>query len=99
MSKMATLKSVLNQPRASADQPAMPDAPHDAPAPAPAQRKAPSRDELIPFTTYLSPDYKASLLLIQAKQAKSGGVTIQKLMAEALNDLFEKYRVPVVRQD
>jgi hypothetical protein len=98
MSKMATLKSVLNQPRASADQP-VPDAPHDAPAPPPAQRKAPSRDGLIPFTTYLSPDYKASLLLIQAKQAKTGGVTIQKLMAEALNDLFEKYRVPVVRQD
>jgi hypothetical protein len=96
MNKMANLKSVLNQPRAGADMPATPAVQPDAPASSPAPHKAPSRVGKIPFTTYLSPDYKASLRLIQAKK---NGVTIQDLMAEALNDLFEKYRVPVVRED
>ena len=40
--------------------------------------------------------FKSSLRLVQARR---GNVTIQELMAEALNDLFTKYDVPTVNQD
>jgi hypothetical protein len=59
---------------------------------APGSYKAPSREGKMPITAYLSPDYKASLRLIQAKR----GGTTQALIAEALNDLFTKYDVPTV---
>jgi hypothetical protein len=59
---------------------------------APGSYKAPSREGKTPITAYLSPDYKASLRLIQAKR----GGTTQALIAEALNDLFTKYDVPTV---
>ena len=54
--------------------------------------KAPSRAGKTNITAYLSPDYKASLRLIQARR----NVSIQDLMAEALNDLFAKYNVPTI---
>ena len=57
--------------------------------------KAPSREGKTNVTAYLSPDYKASLRLIQARTNTS----LQALLAEALNDLFSKYDVPVVRED
>lgn len=38
--------------------------------------------------------FKASLRLVQAH--KGGDATIEELMAEALNDLFVKYKVPTV---
>jgi hypothetical protein len=41
-------------------------------------------------TGYFPPEVKASLRLVQAKR----GGTIQDILAEALNDLFSKYRVP-----
>lgn len=53
---------------------------------------APSREGKTNITAYLSPDYKASLRLIQAKTGNS----LQTLIAEALNDLFQKYDVPTV---
>jgi hypothetical protein len=56
---------------------------------------APSREGKTNITAYLSPDYKASLRLIQAHTGKS----LQTLIAESLNDLFVKYNVPTVRQD
>jgi Antitoxin-like ribbon-helix-helix len=56
--------------------------------------KAPSRENKTPITAYLSPDYKTSLRLIQAR----GNHTIQALIAEALNDLFAKYKVPTVSE-
>jgi hypothetical protein len=56
---------------------------------------APSREGKTNITAYLSPDYKSSLRLIQARTGKS----LQALVAEALNDLFGKYDVPVVRGD
>jgi hypothetical protein len=59
---------------------------------APEGYKAPSREGKTPVTAYLSPDYKRSLRLIQAK---SGG-SLQDLIAEALNELFTKYDVPTV---
>jgi hypothetical protein len=56
---------------------------------------APSREGKTNITAYLSPDFKASLRLIQAHTGKS----LQTLIAESLNDLFAKYNVPTVRQD
>lgn len=58
----------------------------------PASYKAPSREGKTPITAFLSPNYKSSLRLIQAKR----GGTVQDLIAEALNDLFAKYNVPTV---
>jgi hypothetical protein len=56
---------------------------------------APSREGKTNITAYLSPDFKASLRLIQARTSAS----LQTLIAEALNDLFSKYDVPTVRED
>lgn len=56
--------------------------------------KAPSREGKIPVTAYLSPDFKRSLRLIQAKD----GGSLQDLIAEALNDLFAKHDVPTVTE-
>jgi hypothetical protein len=56
---------------------------------------APSREGKTNITAYLSPDFKVSLRLIQART----GVSLQTLVAEALNDLFTKYDVPTVRSD
>jgi hypothetical protein len=70
-----------------------------APAPAapaslgPRGYRAPSREGKTNLTAYLSPDYKASLRLIQARHQRS----LQALLAEALNDLFAKYDVPTIQ--
>ena len=56
--------------------------------------KAPSRENKIPITAFLPPDYKTSLRLIQARENRS----IQALIGEALNDLFAKYNVPRVSE-
>lgn len=53
---------------------------------------APSRVGKTNITAYLSPDYKSNLRLIQART----GQTLQALVAEALNDLFQKYDVPTI---
>ena len=71
-------------------------APANAPRPvSQGSYMAPSREGKTNITAYLSPDYKSSLCLIQARTGKS----LQTLIAEALNDLFGKYDVPVVRGD
>jgi hypothetical protein len=57
--------------------------------------KAPSREGKTNITAYLSPDYKASLRLIQARSNRS----LQALLAEALNDLFAKYDVPTIGRE
>jgi hypothetical protein len=41
--------------------------------------------------------FKSSLRLVQAH--KGGDATIEELMAEALNDLFMKYKVPTVSRE
>ncbi len=53
---------------------------------------APSRAGKVNITAYLSPDYKSNLRLVQART----GHTLQTLVAEALNDLFQKYDVPTI---
>lgn len=72
--------------------PAIPEA-HE-PTERAASYKAPSREGKTPITAYLSPNFKSSLRLIQAKQ----GGTVQELIAEALNDLFAKHNVPTVSE-
>jgi hypothetical protein len=60
-------------------------------APARPGYKAPSRAGKRPITAYLPPDYTANLRLIQSRHP---GLTLQALIAEALNDLYGKYGVP-----
>jgi hypothetical protein len=69
-------------------------APATAPQPMalPAGYKAPSREGKVNVTAYLHPDFKRSLRYIQAKT----GASLQELVSEALNDLFDKHQVPTV---
>ena len=88
INKMAALQSALKpqpQPAVAARQPAQPTA--EA-----ASYIAPSRTGKTNLTAYLSPDYKRNMRLIQAKTGRS----LQNLIAEALNDLFAKYDVPII---
>ena len=55
--------------------------------------KAPSREGKLHVSAWLSPDYKVSLRAIQMKFPNR---SLQDLFSEALNDMFEKYDVPVV---
>jgi hypothetical protein len=89
---LAALQKALNaqaQPRAQVG------AGSESPVqlPSPGSYLAPSRAGKINITAYLSPDYKSSLRLIQART----GHSLQTLVAEALNDLFQKYDVPTIR--
>ena len=61
-----------------------------------ASQIAPSREGKLPLIAYLSPAYKRSLKLIQAKQETPR--SNQDLIAEALNMLFEHYKVPTVAE-
>jgi hypothetical protein len=62
-----------------------------APVKASASKRTPvSREGKINVSAYFPPEVKASLRLVQAKR----GGQIQDLLAEALNLLFAKYRVP-----
>jgi hypothetical protein len=57
---------------------------------------APSREGKVPLIAYVSPAYKRSLRLIQAKQENPS--SNQALIAEALNMLFQHYKVPTVSE-
>lgn len=96
---MASLQRALETKAGMPPKAVPPDSPVPLPpvsATAPATGyKAPSREGKTNITAYLSPDYKASLRLIQAKT----GHSLQDLLAEALNDLFTKHDVPVIRED
>lgn len=61
-----------------------------------ANPKPPSREGQVNISSWLHPDFKSSLRLVQAR--KGANATLQDLMAEALNDLFTKYDVPTIRQ-
>lgn len=91
--KMAALQSAL---KARPEPPAAPIAPPVAREPAPAASSAsymaPSLVGKTNITAYLSEDYKRNLRLIQAKTGRS----LQTLIAESLNDLFQKHDVPVI---
>jgi hypothetical protein len=93
--KLAALESALNQQRLRGDHAPLTRAEPRTDQPS----RAPSRQGKEHVGGWLDPSYKASLLLIQAK-LKGQGVTksAQALFAEALNDLFAKYDVPVISE-
>jgi len=93
MTKLQNLQQALNS---STGKTATPSAAKPASEP-PAAYTAPSRAGRANITAYLHPDFKASMRLVQAR--KGGNISFQTLIAEALNDLFTKYDVPVVMQD
>jgi hypothetical protein len=73
-----------------------------APAPRPARSAAAkragptlSRVGKIHLSTYVHPDFKRSLRLIQAQTGES----LEQLHARALNDLFRAHNVPVIDSD
>ena len=88
---LADLKKALERGGSKADAPTE----QAVPTARAGSYKAPSRENKIPITAYLPPDYKTSLRLIQAR---SGNRSIQALIGEALNDLFAKYKVPTVNE-
>ena len=83
--KLAALKSALGN--------ATPEA---APEPTAKTYTAPSRDGKAHVGAWLSMGYKSSINAILVKYPTR---TKESLIAEALNDLFTKYNVTVVRQD
>ena len=89
--KMAALQTALKTPQPQPVVSARPAASQTT-AKATASYTAPSRTGKTNLTAYLSPDYKRNMRLIQAKTGRS----LQTLIAEALNDLFAKYDVPVI---
>jgi hypothetical protein len=58
----------------------------------PTRSVAPSREGKIHIGAYLSPDFKASLRLVQARTGKN----IEGLLADALNELFRAHNAPVI---
>lgn len=52
----------------------------------------PDRDNKSPITGFFGLDVKKQLRILAAEQSK----TIQRLLAEALNDLFDKYKKPAI---
>jgi hypothetical protein len=63
---------------------------------APDYYKPPSRAGKMHLSAWLAPEYKTSLRAIQVKHPEKN---LQDLFSEALNDLFSKYNVPVVREE
>jgi hypothetical protein len=66
--------------------------PTPAAAVTPATSARPGRDHKSPITGFFGLDVKKQLRILAAEQSK----TIQRLLSEALNDLFEKYKKPAI---
>jgi hypothetical protein len=88
-SKMADIQRQLERTSGRA-----PDALKGSDAPRRTPSEAPSREGKIHIGAYLHPDFKTSLRLVQARTGKD----IQGLLADALNELFRFYNVPVVEK-
>jgi hypothetical protein len=97
-SKIAAIQRQLEKAgAATAKQPVPLTATNDAApaeiAPAPKKKPpAPSRANKVHLGAYLTEDFKRSVMLIRAQTGK----TETRLFAEALNDLFRAYNVPVI---
>ena len=95
MSKMQNLQSALER---STGRTTKPEPVATPPVIAPVNVKtaggrSPGRQGQFNLSSWQPLAFKSSLRLVQARK---GNVTIQDLMAEALNDLFIKYDVPTV---
>jgi hypothetical protein len=89
--RLAGLKSALETASGGRVRPNL--APvEQVPSPAVPAEKGASRSGKVHVGAWLSPAYKTSLRMIQVKSDKD----FQKLISEALNDLFAKYDVPTV---
>jgi len=86
MSKLSTLRNALREKPAAVA----------TPEPVATYYKAPSRAGKLHVSAWLSADYKTSLRAIQMKHPEK---SLQVLLSEALNDLYAKYNVPVVREE
>jgi hypothetical protein len=86
MTNLKSLKNALREKQAPATEP----------APAAAYYKAPSREGKLHISAWLPANYKTSLRAIQMKHPDK---SLQDLFSEALNDLYGKYNVPVVREE
>lgn len=97
MSKLKHLQQALNQ-TAAKPQPATKAEPpppvKEAPPASAAPARQPSRLGKKNIGAWLDPNFTTSLRLVQIR--KGSGVYLDDLMAEALNDLFQKYDVPTV---
>lgn len=71
-----------------------PDAPATGAGTADTARPA-SRKGKVNVSAWLDPAFKRSLRMVQAVTDKK----LEPLLAEALNDLFQKYDVPQIRED
>jgi nicotinamidase-related amidase len=98
--KMKNLQHALNS---TAGTPAKRSPQHSTPTAA-ASHDAPKSPKNPPkhlgketISTWLHPDFKKSLRLVQLR--KEGKVYLDDLIAEALNDLFKKYDAPLVRHE
>jgi hypothetical protein len=83
---LATLKNALHKTPA----------PKQEPPTAATYYKAPSRAGKLHVSAWLPADYKTSLRAIQMKHPEKN---LQSLLMEALNDLYGKYNVPVIREE
>ncbi len=90
MSKMDALRQQLDRTN-PASVPVAPKLAAVEDATVTAKRPAP-RDGKVHIGAYLPPAFKSSLRLVQAQTNKD----VQALVAEALNELFHKYKVPQV---
>ena len=91
-SSLATLRNALREKPTQVE-----GAPPEQPAAATAAvYKAPSRAGKLHISAWLSADYKTSLRAIQMKHPNK---TLQELLSEALNELYAKYNVPVIREE
>lgn len=97
MAKKPNMQAALmgQSAEAAAPLPAPPVAAAQAPAGPTGAPRVPSRVGKKQIGAWLNPDFDRSLLLIMAKAHPR--TDKQTLIAEALNDLFRKYNVPVVR--
>jgi hypothetical protein len=89
--RLAGLKSALETASGGRVRPSLAPVEKDPTPAAPAEKGA-SRSGKVHVGAWLSPAYKTSLRMIQVKSDKD----FQRLISEALNDLFAKYDVPTV---
>jgi hypothetical protein len=89
MPRPAQLKQALQQVTSKPAAPARERAPKRSPAAAPV---APSREGKIAVTGFYDPDVRMQLKILAAEQK----TTIQDLVTEALNGLFERYGKPPI---
>lgn len=92
--KANNLQAALSQTRSAKPVEVATPAP-DAPATSAGTARPASREGKVNVSAWLDPAFKRSLRMVQAVTDKK----LEPLLAEALNDLFQKYDVPQIRED